>query len=163
MGSTHPAIKVNQNILEMEYAVRGPIPQRAAVLKSEGKNIIPCNIGNPQALGQSPITYVRQVLSLVEDPAKIQRERQLKALFEETPISDLREDDFISDDVLDLSEEILAGVGTGMGAYTESKGIRFIRQAVADFIDKRDGVESTGWDPLGPRENLPDHWGQRRC
>jgi aspartate/methionine/tyrosine aminotransferase len=152
MGSTHPVIKVNQNILEMEYAVRGPIPQRAAVLKSEGKTIIPCNIGNPQALGQPPITYYRQVLSLVEEPSKIQRERQLKALFEETPFSDLREDDFISDDVLDLSEQILAGIGTGMGAYTESKGIRFIRRAVADFIDRRDQVESSGGVPADPEK-----------
>jgi len=59
------AVKVNQNILEMEYAVRGPIPQRAAILKQEGRTIIPCNIGNPQALGQAPITYYRQVLSLI--------------------------------------------------------------------------------------------------
>ena len=73
MVSTNPGIKVNQNILEMEYAVRGPIPQRAAVLKQQGRTIIPCNIGNPQALGQSPMTYYRQVLSLVEEPSKIQR------------------------------------------------------------------------------------------
>ena len=152
MGSRHPSIKVNQNILEMEYAVRGPIPQRAAVLKSEGRIIIPCNIGNPQALGQPPITYYRQVLSLVEDPSKIQRERQLKALFEETPFSDLREDDFISDDVLDLSEEILSRIGTGMGAYTESKGLHFIRQAVANFIDRRDQVDSSGGIPADPEK-----------
>ncbi len=143
MGSTLPAIKVNQNILQMEYAVRGPIPQRAAVLKQEGRTIIPCNIGNPQALGQAPITYYREVLSFVEEPSKIQRERQLKALFEETPLSEIKEDDFISDFVLDLSEEILSNIGTGMGAYTESKGIRFIREAVASFIDKRDDIEST--------------------
>ena len=48
-------INVNQNILEMEYAVRGPIPQRAAKLKQAGKNVIFCNIGNPQALGQPPL------------------------------------------------------------------------------------------------------------
>ena len=152
MGSTQPTIKVNQNILEMEYAVRGPIPQRAAVLKSEGKTIIPCNIGNPQALGQAPITYYRQVLSLVEEPSKIQRERQLKALFEESPASDLKEDDFISDYVLDLSEEILAKTGTGMGAYTESKGMRFIREAVANFIDTRDDIAATGAPAADPEK-----------
>jgi len=142
MGSTLPNIRVNQNIIEMEYAVRGPIPQRAAVLKQQGRTIIPCNIGNPQALGQAPITFYRQVLSLVEEPSKIHRERLLKALFEETPLSDLRADDFVSDYVLDLSEEILAKIGTGMGAYTESKGLRFIREAVATFIDKRDHPEA---------------------
>lgn len=152
MGFTLPAIKVNQKILEMEYAVRGPIPQRAAVLKQEGRTIIPCNIGNPQALGQEPITYYRQVLSLVEDPSKIQRERQLKSLFEESPLSEIKEDDFISDFVLDLSEQILTKIGTGMGAYTESKGIRFIREAVANFIDKRDDIGSTGAPPADPEK-----------
>ena len=153
MGSTLPSIKVNQKILEMEYAVRGPIPKRAAILKDEGKSIIFCNIGNPQALGQPPITYYRQVLSLVEEPSKIQRERRLKELFEETPLSEINDDDFISDYVLDLSEEILSKIGTGMGAYTESKGIRFIRQAVANFIDKRDDIASTDGMPANS-ENI---------
>jgi len=144
MGSSPPSIKVNQNIIDMEYAVRGPIPQRADVLKQQGKTIIRCNIGNPQALGQPPITYYRQVLSLVEEPTKIQRERQLKELFEESPLSEIKDDDFISDYVLDLSEEILTKIGTGMGAYTESKGIQFIREAVADFIGKRDDIALDG-------------------
>jgi aspartate/methionine/tyrosine aminotransferase len=132
-------INVNQNILQMEYAVRGPIPQRAAKLKDAGKDVIFCNIGNPQALGQTPITYYRQVVSLLEEPAKIARERQLKNLFEENPYSNLHENDFVDEDVLALSEEILAKTGKGLGAYTESKGYRFVRQAVADFINRRDG------------------------
>lgn len=143
MGSTLPAFVVNRNILEMEYAVRGPIPKRAAQLEAQGMKIIPCHIGNPQALGQSPISYVRQVLSLVEDPSKIARERALKAMFEETPFSDLKETDFAPDDVLSTSETILKHMKAGgTGAYTESKGERFIREAVAEFINKRDGVEN---------------------
>lgn len=144
-------IVVNPNILEMEYAVRGPIPMRAAVLESQGMKTIPCHIGNPQALGQSPLTYNRQVLSLVEDPAKIARERALKSMFEETPGSDIKESDFIPDDVLDVSEQILAYFKAGTtGAYTESKGERFIRQAIAGFINKRDNYEEAngvGADP----------------
>ena len=73
-------ITINRNILEMEYAVRGPIPMRAVELENQGMKIIPCHIGNPQALGQSPIAYNRQVLSLVEDPSKISRERLLKSM-----------------------------------------------------------------------------------
>ncbi len=154
MPALQPAITVNQNILEMEYAVRGPIPQRAATLKAEGKQIIPCNIGNPQALGQAPISFYRQVMSLLEEPSKIQRERQLKALFEESPVSDLKEEDFISDDILDLSEALLQQMGTGMGAYTESKGWHFIRQAVARFIDRRDQIAAnTNGVPSDP-ENI---------
>ncbi len=138
--SSGPLI-ANQNILDMEYAVRGPIPRRAAELARQGRKIIPCHIGNPQALGQTPITYLRQVLSLVEDPSKIERERQIKELFEETPYSHLNEEDFISEDILDLSEDILEKSQHGMGAYTESKGFLFIREAVAEFINQRDGFE----------------------
>ncbi len=132
-------INVNQNILKMEYAVRGPIPQRAAKLKDEGKEIIFCNIGNPQALGQAPMTYYRQIISLLEEPSKIRRERELKNLFEENPYSNLHNEDFIAEEVLALSEDILSQTGNGLGAYTESKGFRFVREAVADFINRRDG------------------------
>ncbi len=142
--SFEPTVDVNRNILEMEYAVRGPIPQRAAELQEQGRSVIFCNIGNPQALSQPPMTYYRQVLSLVEDPSKIQRERQLKDVFEENPLSSLREEDFIPDDVLDVSANIIHMMKTGMGAYTESKGVRFIREAVARFIDRRDDVERIG-------------------
>ena len=144
MKTSSVPIKVNQNILEMEYAVRGPIPQRAAELQRQGKQIIFCNIGNPQALGQPSMTYYRQVLSLVEDPSKIQRERELKQLFEESVVSNLRESDFVSDDVLDLSEDIMRMTGNGTGAYTESKGFQFIREAIAEFIDERDDIERLG-------------------
>ena len=147
MSST---INVNQNILEMEYAVRGPIPQRAAILKKEGKSIIFCNIGNPQALGQPPLTYYRQIISLVEEPSKIGRERELKELFEENPFSKLRDEDFISEEILALSEKILAQTGAGMGAYTESKGYLFVREAVADFINKRDGFTRESGLPADP-------------
>ena len=150
MRTDQHSLVVNPNILEMEYAVRGPIPQRAAELKKQGKKIIPANIGNPQALGQVPLTYLRQVLSLVEDPAKIDRERQLKSLFEESPYCDLREEDFISEDILQLSEAILIASGTGMGAYTESKGMLFVREAIAEFIDRRDGYRPGKGIPADP-------------
>ncbi|HSG26216.1 MAG TPA: aminotransferase class I/II-fold pyridoxal phosphate-dependent enzyme [Anaerolineales bacterium] len=146
-------IAVNANILEMEYAVRGPIPMRAAQLEQQGKKIIPCHIGNPQALGQSPLAYNRQVLALVEDPSKITRERALKNLFEETPGSSLRDDDFVPDEVLAVSETILGGMKAGTtGAYTESKGERFIREAIAAFIDKRDQVSEAGGMPSDPEK-----------
>ena len=145
MGSSFSPMVVNQNILELEYAVRGPIPQRAAELERQGMKIIPCHIGNPQALGQPPLTYNRQVLSLVEDPSKIARERVLKNMFEETPFSDLKDTDFIPEDALAVSEDILARMKAGgTGAYTESKGELFIREAVARFIDQRDHVEGSG-------------------
>lgn len=125
-------VKVNSRVLEMQYAVRGPIPQRAAEMAAEGRRIIPCNIGNPQALGQQPISFYRQVLSLLEDPAAIAREVKLR----EMGVAEA-----LPKDVTDIASVILDGSRTGSGAYTESAGFRFIREAVSRFIDARDGVD----------------------
>ena len=38
---------------------------------------------------------------------------------------------------IELAETMLQGFATGMGAYTESKGPRFIREAVADVQMQR--------------------------
>ncbi|MDI6783689.1 MAG: aminotransferase class I/II-fold pyridoxal phosphate-dependent enzyme [bacterium] len=139
----------------MEYAVRGPIPKRAAELKKQGRLIIPCNIGNPQALGQTPITFYRQVLSLVEDRSKIERERQFKNIVKNNPaaLSAFKTTEFISDYVLDLSDKFLAKIENGMGAYTESNGPLFIREAIAEFINKRDGFNSSSCVSSNP-ENI---------
>jgi aspartate/methionine/tyrosine aminotransferase len=131
------SVSVNPNIIEMEYAVRGPIPMRAAELAKQGKKTISCNIGNPQALGQKPISFYRQILSLLESPDRIERERKLNDLAKKGNLEEL--DDWACDYTLDLAEDMLSKLGTGMGAYTESKGPLFIRKAVAAYIDERDG------------------------
>jgi alanine transaminase len=131
-------IPVNQNLVDMEYAVRGPIPLRAMDLQKEGRTIYACNIGNPQALKQKPISFYRQVIALLES-SNIQRERNLTKLVKNN--SDLFKDSgisIISKEIIDYSEEFLHNCGTGMGAYTESKGPAFIRKEIAAFIDSRD-------------------------
>jgi len=130
------SIHVNKNIIDLEYAVRGPIPQRAAILKKQGKTIIPCNIGNPQALGQKPITFYREVLSLLENPSLIDREKYLS----NNTIGNFRN---ISNYAVELSENILMKMEVGLGAYTDSKGPYFIRESVAKYIDDRDGIDSS--------------------
>ena len=110
-------------MLATEYAVRGPIVARAQELEKLGKEIIYCNIGNPQSLGQKPLTWLRQILALCEYPA----------------LMDLAPDVFPADAV-ETARAILKGSRHGMGAYSESKGLRFIRDAVAEFIRERDGV-----------------------
>lgn len=132
-------VRVNPNILRMEYAVRGPIPRRAAELERQGRRIIPCNIGNPQALGQAPITFYRQVLSLLEDPALRASGGSAGDRFRDLPA-----------DVVETAREILEASRTGPGAYTESAGFRFIREAVARFIDDRDQVAGHGGKPADP-------------
>lgn len=138
------SVVVNQNIIDLEYAVRGKIPQRAAILKKEGKQIIPCNIGNPQALGQKPISFYRDVLSLLENPKLIGRERSL----------DYKGQKLISDYSLNIADDILTHMETGLGAYTESKGFYFIREAVAKYIDRRDGIDLTKSELLANPDNI---------
>jgi len=114
-------------VLDTEYAVRGPIVARAQELEKQGREVIYCNIGNPQSLGQRPITYVRQLLALCEYPELI---AAAPGLFPA--------------DVLETAQAILKGTRHGLGAYSESRGVRFIREAVAQFILERDGA---GIDP----------------
>jgi aspartate/methionine/tyrosine aminotransferase len=117
---------IGRQVREAEYAVRGPIVARAQELERQGRKIIYCNIGNPQSLGQRPLTWVRQVIALVEYPE----------LMERSPAGTFAED------VLAAARRVLAGSQHGPGAYTESKGYRFVREAVAEFIRTRDGIES---------------------
>ncbi len=116
---------LNPNLLAAQYAVRGPIDIRARQLEEQGRKIIYCNIGNPQALKQKPLTYLRQVLSLVEYPELLNRE-DICSKYPE--------------DLVRRAREILKFHPHGTGAYTQSAGIPFIRQAVAEFIRERDGI-----------------------
>lgn len=68
---------INPYLLRAEYAVRGPITDRAAQIERElatgtynhdFQKLLYCNIGNPQALGQVPISYGRHLLALCECP-----------------------------------------------------------------------------------------------
>jgi aspartate/methionine/tyrosine aminotransferase len=112
-------------VLETEYAVRGPIVARAQELERQGREIIYCNIGNPQALKQKPLTFIRQVLSLCQYPE----------LMDKCP-------EQFPADVIETTRKVLEGSVHGVGAYSESKGVRFIREAVAEFIKERDGIAS---------------------
>lgn len=116
---------LNLNVLKAEYAVRGPIVIKAQQLEEKGKKVIYCNIGNPQALKQKPITYLRQILSLVEYPALLENSAALK---------------LYPKDVVEKARSILVRHPHGTGAYSQSAGIPFIREAVAAFIRRRDGI-----------------------
>jgi len=118
---------LSEKLLRAEYAVRGPIVLRAQELEAAGTKITYCNIGNPQALKQKPLSYLRQVLCLVEYPALL----DMPTVIETFP-----------KDIVERAKSILAKHAHGTGAYTQSAGIPFIRKAVADFIAKRDGIEA---------------------
>jgi aspartate/methionine/tyrosine aminotransferase len=112
-------------VLAIEYAVRGPIVARAQELEKQGKKIIYCNIGNPQSFGQKPLTWLRQLVALCEYPA----------------LMDLPYDIFPAD-AAETARAILNESRHGMGAYSETAGLRFIREAVAEFIRERDGISA---------------------
>jgi aspartate/methionine/tyrosine aminotransferase len=116
---------IGEAVRETEYAVRGPIVARAQELERQGREIIYCNIGNPQALEQKPLTYLRQVLALCQYPDLIERAT-----------------DLFPADVRETAGRVLKGTRYGLGAYSDSKGVRFIRDAVAEFIRERDGIEA---------------------
>jgi alanine transaminase len=117
--------ELNPNLLTAEYAVRGPIVIRAQELEKHGKKIIYCNIGNPQALKQKPLSYIRQVISLLEYPELLNNPEAIKNY---------------PSDIIERAKKINHQLPHGTGAYTQSAGIPFVRQAVAEFITKRDGI-----------------------
>ena len=68
---------INESVKQMQYAVRGAIVTRAGQIEADLKKnpskyafdkVVMCNIGNPQSLGQKPITFYRQVLALCDYP-----------------------------------------------------------------------------------------------
>ncbi|KAF8057870.1 GGAT1 [Scenedesmus sp. PABB004] len=120
----HPDL-LNPCLLEAQYAVRGELYLRAEELKRQQREIIYTNVGNPQALGAKPLTFVRQVVALcaapflLDDPA--------------TP-------GLFPADAIARARALLASFGTGgMGGYTDSRGNPGVRGEVADFIEARDG------------------------
>ena len=119
---------ISPQIIEMQYAVRGPLVIKAAKLEKQGQKILKCNIGNPQALGQKPLSYIRQVLAMVTSPDLI-----------EATIKDANGQDLYPADLKDRAKEIIATTKT-VGRYTQSLGLEFVRKQVAEFIAKRDQI-----------------------
>ncbi|KAG7488426.1 hypothetical protein MATL_G00033830 [Megalops atlanticus] len=120
---------MNPNVKKVEYAVRGPIVQRAVQIEKELKagikkpfsEVIKANIGDAHAMGQRPITFLRQVLALCSYP-------------------ELLKDNKFPEDAKNRARRILQSCGGGsIGAYSASQGIECVRQDVARYIERRDG------------------------
>ncbi|XP_076245864.1 alanine aminotransferase 1 [Calliopsis andreniformis] len=121
------------NLRKMEYAVRGPLLIRALEIEKElqkgakkpFKEVIKANVGDAHAMGQQPITFLRQVLTLSVSPQ-------------------LLDDPSFPEDAKERAKTILCGCkGGSVGSYSESAGIEIIRKHVAEYIEKRDcGIPS---------------------
>ncbi|KAH3668513.1 hypothetical protein OGAPHI_002267 [Ogataea philodendri] len=127
---------LNPNALNAKYAVRGRIPIRAEELRAQlaqdpssvpFDKIINANIGNPQQLDQKPLTFYRQVLSLLEYPELMDN----KAVVDTFP-----------KDLVERAKKMLESIGS-VGAYSHSQGVPYLRESVANFISKRDGYKSS--------------------
>jgi alanine transaminase len=126
---------INPNVLNAKYAVRGEIVLRsiehAKALKSNHNlpfnSIVSCNIGNPQECGQKPLTFPRQVMSLLDYP-ELLKSPAVKDIF--------------PTDVIERAGKYMDNISGGIGAYSHSKGVEVVRQEVASFLEKRDGFSA---------------------
>lgn len=117
--------KINPNMLKAEYSVRGEVVIKSNELRAEMENgvkmpfdkLTPMNIGNPQAVGQKPISFPREVIS---------------ALYSGLDSTMYRAD------VVKRAETYKQEI-ENVEAYTHYKGMRIIREHIAEFIKKRDG------------------------
>ncbi|KAK9475848.1 pyridoxal phosphate-dependent transferase [Lipomyces japonicus] len=126
---------INQFLRQADYAVRGRLAIRAEELRDRleagdtslpFKKIINANIGNPQAMEQKPITFFRQVLSLVQYPELLNNEY--------TPR-------IFPSDAIQRASTLLKEIGS-VGSYSQSQGVPYIRRSIANYINERDGFSS---------------------
>ena len=118
------------NLKKAEYAVRGTIPMKAALIaeqirigqgsKHPFEALTELNIGNPQIFGQKPFSFFREVLACCFNPH----------LIDQMPFHL---------DVKNRAKLYNSSVTALVGAYSDSVGYRFVRENVAKFIQKRDG------------------------
>jgi alanine transaminase len=125
---------INPHVKAAQYAVRGELAvkseeYRAKLAKGDTaglpfEQVVSANIGNPQQLDQKPITFFRQVLSILENPKLLEHEDIL--------LNHLG----YKSDVLERAKWLLSKVGS-VGAYSASNGVPAIRQSVANFLESK--------------------------
>lgn len=136
--STTPGLRalsidnINPNVRKAEYAVRGELAVKSEIYRAMTNrgdtaglpfdSVISANIGNPQQLDQKPLTFFRQVLSLLEFPALLEKEDIL--------VGQLG----YKTDAIERARWMLKHVGS-VGAYSASAGAPAIKESIAKFIE----------------------------
>ena len=138
---------INPHVKAAQYAVRGELAIRAEKYRAQLEKrrnrdpdakqngyiekdekdlpfdtVISANIGNPQQLGQKPITFFRHVASLLENPSLLEQEKVLAEHLAYKP------------DAIRRARELLSKINN-LGAYSQSQGVPGIRESVAKFIE----------------------------
>ncbi|XP_078066961.1 alanine aminotransferase 2 [Mustelus asterias] len=120
---------MNPQVRATEYAVRGPIVIKAGEIEKELQQgaqkpfteVIKANIGDAHAMGQQPITFLRQVVALCTYP-ELFGSPQFPA------------------DAKERAQRILLDCGgNSLGSYSASQGLDCIRRDVAKYVETRDG------------------------
>ncbi|XP_042273357.1 alanine aminotransferase 2 isoform X1 [Thunnus albacares] len=129
---------LNPQVKAVEYAVRGPIVIKAGDLerrlqqgvKQPFTEVIKANIGDAHAMGQQPITFLRQVVALCCFP-------------------ELLDSPAFPDDAKQRAKRILQDCGgQSLGSYSASQGVECIRQDIADYITRRDQGVLSDWNNI---------------
>lgn len=139
---------INPHVKAAQYAVRGELAIKAEKYRAQLEKrktrdpdakqngnidkdsekdlpfdtVISANIGNPQQLGQKPITFFRQVASLLENPPLLEQEKVLTERLG------------YKQDTIQRARELLSKINN-LGAYSQSQGVPGIRESVAKFIE----------------------------
>lgn len=135
-ASTTPAPRlnignINQNVVAAKYAVRGELAVKSELYRAKlaagdkdlpFDEVISANIGNPQQLDQKPITFFRQVASLVENPGLLEHEAVL--------VGSLG----YKSDVIERARWLLSKCQS-VGAYSASSGVPAIKDSIAKFLE----------------------------
>ena len=88
-------------------------------VKKPFDSVIKANIGDAHAMGNLPVTFLRQVLAIVSYP-------------------ELLNSKDLPEDAKDRARAILGGCkGGSAGSYSDSPGVEIIRRHVAEYIEKR--------------------------
>ncbi|XP_036400341.1 alanine aminotransferase 2 [Megalops cyprinoides] len=129
---------LNPQVKAVEYAVRGPIVIKAGEIerglqqgmKQPFTEVIKANIGDAHAMGQQPITFLRQVVALCTCPELL-----------DSPV--------FPEDAKVRARRILQGCGGhSIGSYSASQGVDCIRQDVAAYVEQRDQGVPASWDNI---------------
>ncbi|KAM4606026.1 alanine aminotransferase 2-like [Polymixia lowei] len=126
---------MNPQVKAVQYAVRGPIVIKAGDIEMEIQQgvkhpfteVIKANIGDAHAMGQQPITFLRQVVALCSLP-------------------ELLDSPTFPDDAKQRARRILQGCGgQSLGSYSASQGVDCIRQDIAAYMEQRDQGVPADW------------------
>uniref|UniRef100_A0A674NKQ1 alanine transaminase n=1 Tax=Takifugu rubripes TaxID=31033 RepID=A0A674NKQ1_TAKRU len=135
-GKSLTMATLNPQVKAVEYAVRGPIVMKAGDLEREMQQVSPfaevirANIGDAHAMGQQPITFLRQVVALCCFP-------------------ELMHSPAFPEDAKQRARRVLQDCGGhSVGSYSASQGVDCIRRDVADYITRRDRGVPSDWSDV---------------